>query len=348
MKRQRATATRCRDRCVRSSPAISVTACTPFDPAGPDVSAAITGASLVPVMVIVTGWVDEVPLATPCSVGDRHLIGDLQRLAGGEEVEAVVGGAVVEADRTRTRSRCCRLGQRQRCSPPSGPRSGPRVSAPPDHAYVGAAWLTVWVSVRSTSVKRQRATRHRCRHRCVGQPGPLGHRMHLVPPVPEVSAAITGASLVPVMVIVTGWVDEVPLRDPVAQVGDRHLIGDLQRLAGGEEVEAVVGGSVVETDRTRTGMGAVALGQNQRCRRRQGRGLARRQRAARPYIGRRRLAYRMGIGEIDIGEAQRATRDIGRRSPVRWSARPARSPNAAPCRRCRRYPPRSQARRWCR
>src|SRR5258707_1034363 len=79
------------------------------------------------------------------------------------------------------------------------------VKVPPDQVKAGALALTVWGSSRSTSVK-------------VGVRGVLSR---LVLPVvlraswmlcgPEASGASTGAALLPVMVIVTGWVELAPL-----------------------------------------------------------------------------------------------------------------------------------------
>ena len=53
----------------------------------------ITGVSLVPTIVIVTGCVELTPV-----VGDRHVVDHSERLPGGEEIESSVGGAERESN----------------------------------------------------------------------------------------------------------------------------------------------------------------------------------------------------------------------------------------------------------
>jgi hypothetical protein len=81
---------------------------------------------------------------------------------------------------------------------------------------------------------------------------------------------------------------------------------DGEGLAEGEEIEGLVGRGIAKGDQARAGAGAVGLAECQRARRGQGRLLSCRQGAARPREGRRARGRFVRVGEVDVGEGERA------------------------------------------
>src|SRR5262249_52661539 len=88
--------------------------------------------------------------------------------------------------------------------------------------------------------------------------------------------------------------------------GDGDVVGDGERLVGGEEIEGVVGRAEREGNRARARTRAVAAHRGGE-RRRQHRAQPARQRGtARPGRGNQAVANRVRVTEVDVGEGERA------------------------------------------
>ena len=95
---------------------------------------------------------------------------------------------------------------------------------------------------------------------------------------------------------------------------DGDVVGDGERLAGGEEIEIVVGSLEREADRARARNRAGRVGDRGRQRTRQHRSQPARQRgAARPDGREQARAHRVGIEVVDVGEGERTAGGVGRR-----------------------------------